>query len=122
MTPEINKPGSRIAIVGAGQVGGAVAYALIPTSGASELLLVDTKVDLRDGQVQDLSDVAYSSKSRTRVRAATYSEASQCDIVIITAASRHPLGKRKWNERKHNRLPFCRSRKTRAHRPLQAKL
>jgi L-lactate dehydrogenase len=50
---------SRIAIVGVGQVGGAAAYALILSSVASELLLVDSKAGLRDGQVRDLSDVAY---------------------------------------------------------------
>ncbi|KAH6645636.1 lactate dehydrogenase/glycoside hydrolase [Truncatella angustata] len=88
----ITKPVSRIAIVGVGQVGGAVAYALIPTSIASELLLVDADVDLRDGQVRDLSDVAYSSNSGTRVRAATYHEAGQCDVVVITAGSKYTLG------------------------------
>ena len=49
MPPENTKPTSRIAIVGAGQVGGAVAYALILGSIVCELLLVDVKVDLRDG-------------------------------------------------------------------------
>ncbi|SPO01805.1 related to lactate dehydrogenase [Cephalotrichum gorgonifer] len=92
MSSESIKSGSRIAIVGVGQVGGAAAYSLIPASIASELLLVDTRVDFRDGQVQDLSDVAYSSKSRTRVRAGTYSDASQCDIVIITVGSRYTIG------------------------------
>lgn len=82
------KPNSRIAIVGVGQVGGAAAYALILGSVASELLLVDVKVSLRDSQVLDLSDVAYSSNSRTRVRAATFQEAGQCDIVVITAGSK----------------------------------
>jgi L-lactate dehydrogenase len=86
-------PGSRIAIVGVGQVGAAAAYALIRSSIAAELLFVDINVNLRDGQVRDLSDVAYSCNSRTRVRAANYHEAGQCDIVVITAGSRHNLGK-----------------------------
>lgn len=82
----------RIAIVGVGQVGGAAAYALILSSIASELLLVETDVDLRTGQVCDLTDVAYSSNSGTRVRAASHREAGQCDIVVITAGSKHSLG------------------------------
>lgn len=86
-------PGSRIAIVGVGQVGAAAAYALIRSSIAAELLFVDINMNLRDGQVRDLSDVAYSCNSRTRVRAANYHEAGQCDIVVITAGSRHNLGK-----------------------------
>lgn len=86
-------PTSRIAIVGVGQVGAAAAYALILGSIASELLLVDKNVSLRDGQVCDLSDVAYSCSSRTKVRAASYQQAGQCDIIVITAGSRHATGK-----------------------------
>ena len=87
------KPIFRIAVVGVGQVGAAAAYALILGSIASELLLVDVKVDLRDGQVRDLSDVAYSRNSGMRVRAATHREAGQCDIVVITAGSKYSIGK-----------------------------
>jgi L-lactate dehydrogenase len=94
MPPGNNKPFSRIAIVGVGQVGAAAAYALILGSVASELLLVDVKVDLRDAQVHDLSDVAYAIDGGTRVRAATHREAGQCDMVVITAGSRYSLGKR----------------------------
>ncbi|KAJ5293567.1 hypothetical protein N7508_008388 [Penicillium antarcticum] len=83
---------TRIAIIGVGQVGAAAAYALILSSVASELLLVDIKTDLRDGQVRDLSDVSYSCNSGTRVRAATHKEASQCDIVVITAGSKSYRG------------------------------
>jgi L-lactate dehydrogenase len=83
---------SRIALVGAGQVGAATACALIKDSVAGELLVVDPKTDLRDAQIRDLSDVAYIRNSSTRLRAATYHEAGQCDIVIITAGSRHTLG------------------------------
>ncbi|KAH8902823.1 lactate dehydrogenase [Coniochaeta sp. PMI_546] len=92
MSSETTKPVSRIAIVGVGQVGGAAAYALVLGSIANELLLVDIKIDLRDAQIRDLSDVAYSSNSNTRVRAATYHEAGQCDIIVITAGSKHYLG------------------------------
>ncbi|KJR89281.1 uncharacterized protein SPSK_06569 [Sporothrix schenckii 1099-18] len=82
-----------IAIVGVGQIGAAAAYALILGSVAGELLLVDVKVDLREGQVRDLADVTYNRNSRTRVRAATHSEAGQCDIVVIKVGSKHPVGK-----------------------------
>jgi malate/lactate dehydrogenase len=87
---------SQIAIIGVGQVGAAAAYALILQSVARELLLVDVKMDLRDGQARDLSDVCYSCNSETRVRAATHQEASQSDIVVITVGSKYSTGK-KWN-------------------------
>ncbi|KAF5989572.1 L-lactate dehydrogenase [Fusarium bulbicola] len=75
---------SRVAIVGVGEVGGAVAYNLI--------LLVDLDLSVRNAQIEDLSDVTYSTNSSTRVRPATYHEAAQCDLVVITAASKHMLG------------------------------
>jgi L-lactate dehydrogenase len=92
MSSSDQQAGPRIALVGVGQVGGAAAFALILGSIASELLLVDNKIDLRDAQVRDLSDVAYCNNSTTRVRAATYHEAGQCDIIVITAGSKHTLG------------------------------
>jgi L-lactate dehydrogenase len=48
---------------------------------------------LRNGQVHDLSDVAYATGGGMRVRAATHHEAGQCDIVVITAGSKYGLGK-----------------------------
>ncbi|EGU87133.1 hypothetical protein FOXB_02348 [Fusarium oxysporum f. sp. conglutinans Fo5176] len=83
---------SRVAIVGVGEVGGAVAYNLALNSIASELLLVDLDLNLRNAQIEDLSDVIYSTNSSTRVRPATYREAAQSDLVAITAASKHTSG------------------------------
>ncbi|WXC67281.1 hypothetical protein SNK03_013065 [Fusarium graminearum] len=83
---------SRIAIVGVGEVGGVVAYNLTINSIASELLLVDVDLSVRNAQIEDLSDVAFCTNSTTRIRPATYREASQSDIVVITAAPRHTLG------------------------------
>jgi hypothetical protein len=93
MSSKTAKPVSRIAIVGSGQVGGSAAHALILGHVADELLLVDNNIELRDGQVRDLTDVAYCHHSRTRVHAASYYEAGQCDIVIIAARCRYTTGK-----------------------------
>ncbi|KAE8369798.1 lactate dehydrogenase/glycoside hydrolase [Aspergillus caelatus] len=92
MPPETSNPNTRVAIVGVGQVGSAAAYALILGHVANELLLVDIKAELRDAQVRDLADVAYGNNSGIRVRAATYQEVGQCDIVVITAGSKHSRG------------------------------
>jgi L-lactate dehydrogenase len=83
---------SRIAIIGVGEVGGAVAYNLTLGALASELLLVDLDLTLRNAQVEDLSDVTYSTGSSTRVRPATFREAAQSNIVVITATSKQALG------------------------------
>uniref|UniRef100_A0A0C4BL10 Lactate/malate dehydrogenase N-terminal domain-containing protein n=1 Tax=Fusarium oxysporum (strain Fo5176) TaxID=660025 RepID=A0A0C4BL10_FUSOF len=57
---------SRVAIVGVGEVGGAVAYNLALNSIPGELLLVDLDLNLRNAQIEDLSDVIYSTNSSTR--------------------------------------------------------
>ncbi|KJZ80015.1 hypothetical protein HIM_00729 [Hirsutella minnesotensis 3608] len=92
MSSRVIKPVARIGIIGVGQVGGATAYALVLASLARELLLVDIDITLRDGQVRDLSDVAYSHNSVTRVRAASHHEVGQCDIVVITTGTKYTLG------------------------------
>jgi L-lactate dehydrogenase len=82
----------RIAIVGVGEVGAATAFAILLDSLCDELLLVDTNIDKRDGQVQDLSDAACCRNSSTKVRAASYEEAGCCDIVIVTLGTKHRIG------------------------------
>jgi malate/lactate dehydrogenase len=59
---------------------------------ASEILLVDPKTELRDAQVQDLSDATYHGNTSTRVRAAEHAEAGQCDIIVVTAGAAQKKG------------------------------
>ena len=96
MSPSVHteptKHMTRIAIVGAGQVGSALAYSLILGNIANELILVDTKAHLRDGQVSDLSDVVCSGNGGTRIRSGTYHDAGQCDLIVVTAGSRYGIG------------------------------
>jgi L-lactate dehydrogenase len=84
---------SRISIIGANVAGATAAYALLRDSVCDEILLVDTKVDRRDGQIRDLCDAASCENSSTRIRAGTHGEAGQSDIVVITAASKMGVGK-----------------------------
>ncbi|KAL2869563.1 lactate/malate dehydrogenase family protein [Aspergillus lucknowensis] len=98
----MNKPTYRIAIIGVGQVGAAAAYAIILSSIAAELYLVDVKAERRDGQVRDLADVAYTCGSSTHVRAATHQEARECDIVVITAGSKYSYGQTSSEHLYHN--------------------
>lgn len=59
----------------------------------SEILLVDPKTEIRDAQVQDLSDATYHGNTSTRVRAAEHKEAGQCDIIVVTAGAAQKEGK-----------------------------
>ena len=83
---------SRIAVLGAGEVGSTIAYSLVLNPIAGDILLVDPKEEVRDAQVQDLSDATYHGNTSTRVRAGTHKEAGQCDIVIITAGAKQKQG------------------------------
>ncbi|KEQ81825.1 L-lactate dehydrogenase [Aureobasidium pullulans EXF-150] len=83
---------SRIAILGSGEVGSTIAYSLILNPVAGEILLVDPKEDVRDAQVQDLSDATFHGNTSTQVRAGTHKEAGQCDIVVITAGAAQKKG------------------------------
>lgn len=56
MDPGVAASRSRIAILGAGSVGSAIALCLILNPVASEVLLVDPNAALRDAQVKDLED------------------------------------------------------------------
>ncbi|KAF7724793.1 hypothetical protein EC973_000750 [Apophysomyces ossiformis] len=81
---------SKIAIIGAGSVGSTIAYAIMLKDVASEVLLVDGVEDVMQGQVFDLKDAGLVSS--TKIRAATNQEASQADIIIITAGAKQRKG------------------------------
>lgn len=78
-------PRGRIAIVGAGSLGGSVAFALVMRKSVSEILLVDLSTELLQGQVIDLNQASFGTS--TCVRAGTLKEAGQCDVIILTADS-----------------------------------
>ena len=83
---------SRIAVIGAGSVGSTIAYTLLTNPIASEILLVDPQEEIRDAQVQDLSDATYHSNTSALIRAGTHQEAGQCDIVVMTAGAAQKQG------------------------------
>ncbi|ORX52357.1 NAD(P)-binding protein [Hesseltinella vesiculosa] len=72
-----------VAIIGAGSIGGTVAFGLLETLfGLKELLLVDMSPDIVQAQATDLQDCAAHD---TIVRSATFKEAAKCDLVLLTA-------------------------------------
>ncbi|KAJ4354956.1 hypothetical protein N0V95_003365 [Ascochyta clinopodiicola] len=83
---------SSIAIVGAGDVGATIAYSLIMNPIAGDILMIDPKEEVRDAQVQDLSDATFHGNTSTRVRAGTHKEAGQCDIIVFTAGAKQKKG------------------------------
>ena len=90
MVFETSRQTSRIAIIGAGDVGAAIAFACIMNHAAGEILLLDVKPTFLDAQVLDLNDAAY--RGTPSVRSGTYDEAGQCDIIVVTAGAKQRPG------------------------------
>lgn len=78
--------GSKVAVIGAGSVGATIAYALLMRKVASEILLVDIVPEIVHGQVLDLSDSAFLGS--TVIRGASFQEAGQADVIVITAGAK----------------------------------
>lgn len=79
-----------MAIIGAGSVGSAIAFACLMRSVVSELLINDFNTKVCKGQVLDLQDAAFVSN--TKVRIGTPKECGQADIIVITAGARQRPG------------------------------
>lgn len=83
--------GSRIAIVGAGKVGAACAFSLIHRRIASEILILDMAEEFGDAQIEDLRD-ATSFDMAPRIRAASWQECGQADVIVFTAGTNQKAG------------------------------
>ena len=86
------KLNTSIAIIGAGDVGASIAYALLLNPVAHDVILVDLKEDLLDAQVRDLGDATYRGNSGVRVKKGDFTEAGQADIVVVTAGAKQKQG------------------------------
>ena len=87
----------KVAIIGAGFVGASIAYALTIRKLAREIVLIDIHEEKTIGEALDIQhgipDMGISS-----VRAGTYADCKDCDLIIITAGRNRKRGE--------NRLDF----------------
>lgn len=79
------------AIIGAGQVGMAIAYSMLIQSTFDEMVLVDIDTNKLEGEVMDLVH-GLSFVAPAAVRAGTYADCQGADIVIITAGAKQKPG------------------------------
>ena len=75
---------SKIAIIGAGFVGAAAAYALAVKNMASELVLIDVNADKAQGEAMDIAH-GLSFMGEMYIHAGGYEEVKDSDIIIVTA-------------------------------------
>lgn len=73
-------------IVGTGNVGASIGFALVnQRTAVDELILTDLNTADAEGEAMDLSDALAVAPEFLRIRAGSYADAGDCDIVVITA-------------------------------------
>lgn len=81
----------KVAIVGAGAVGSSIAYALTLRNLASEIVLIDVDTKRAYGEALDIQHgISYMGMSS--VRAGSFEDCANCDLIIITAGRARRVG------------------------------
>ena len=90
-------------IVGTGNVGSSIAYALLnQRTAVKELILTDIDREDAKGEVMDLSDALAVAPSYLKLKAGDYSDANDVDICIITAGANQKPGETRTDLAKKN--------------------
>lgn len=90
-------------IVGTGNVGSSIAYALLnQRTAVKEIILVDIDNEDAKGEVMDLSDALAVAPSYLKLKAGDYPDAKDADICIITAGANQKPGETRTDLVKKN--------------------
>ena len=81
----------KVVVVGAGQVGATICFALMISGLASTIVLIDLNRDLSEGHAMDLNH-GLSFAQPANIFAGDYSECKSADIVIVTAGAAQKKG------------------------------
>lgn len=80
-------------IVGTGNVGASIAFALVnQRTAVNELILTDKNADDAAGEVTDLQDALAVAPSWIKIRTGSYADAKLCDICVLTAGAAQEPG------------------------------
>ncbi|SHO81175.1 Malate dehydrogenase [hydrothermal vent metagenome] len=80
--------GTKVSIIGAGNVGATVGYSLAMRGIAHEIVLRDRNIEIAQGKALDMSQAANAARMHTIVTAAKEaSDMAGSDVVVITAGS-----------------------------------
>ena len=90
-------------IVGTGNVGASIAFALInQRTAVNEIVLTDIIAKDAEGEAMDLRDALAVSPSYVKVSNGTYKDAKDCDVVVITAGAAQKPGETRLDLLKKN--------------------
>ncbi|MCR5747303.1 MAG: L-lactate dehydrogenase [Lachnospiraceae bacterium] len=79
--------GSKVVIIGTGNVGAVTAYTIVNQGLCEELVLIDVAVEKAEAEALDMAHSVYFMNKNISVRAGDYSECEDADIVVITASA-----------------------------------
>ncbi len=84
---------NKIMIVGTGNVGASIAFALInQRTVVNEIVLTDIIAKDAEGEAMDLRDALAVAPSYVKIHNGTYADAHDCDVVVITAGANQKPG------------------------------
>ncbi len=84
---------NKIMIVGTGNVGASIAFALMnQRTAVNEIVLTDIIAKDAEGEAMDLRDALAVAPSYIKVNSGTYKDAKDCDVVVITAGAAQKPG------------------------------
>ena len=94
---------NKIMIVGTGNVGASIAFALLnQRTAVNEIILTDIIASDAEGEAMDLRDALAVSPSYVKIKNGTYKDAKDCDIVVITAGAAQKPGETRMDLLKKN--------------------
>ena len=84
---------NKIMIVGTGNVGASIAFALMnQRTAVNEIVLTDIIAKDAEGEAMDLRDALAVAPSYVKISNGTYKDARDCDVVVITAGAAQKPG------------------------------
>lgn len=98
---------NKVMIVGTGNVGMSFGYALVhQRTNVNELILVDINKEDAEGEAIDLRDTLAVAPAYLKIRSGEYSDATDCDVIVITAGVPQKPGESRMDLLKKNAAIF----------------
>ena len=98
---------SKIAIIGAGYVGAAIAYNVAINRTASEIVLIDVNNDKAMGEALDINH-GLCHLGQMNIHAGDYSDCANCDAIVMTAGLNRKPGETRFDLANKN-VPVAKS-------------
>ena len=98
---------TKVMIVGTGNVGMSFGYALVhQRTNINELILVDVNKEDAEGEAIDLRDTLAVAPAYLKIRSGEYTDAADCDVIVITAGVPQKPGETRMDLLKKNAAIF----------------